>query len=83
VHGAVALQFSTAASFQFTSEATWPGPDDYTAAVLEAVRGTLAAKGVLAATTCKLIAVEWDAVASCRQGFAAAARAATLAAFEV
>lgn len=33
VHGAVGLQFSRSASFQFTSVALWPGSDDYTAAV--------------------------------------------------
>ncbi len=83
VHGAVALQFARASAFQFTSVVTWPGSDDFDAAVAEAVRDVLAARGVLAQTSCKLVSVGWDALASCRSGFAAAARAATLAAFEV
>ncbi len=83
VHGAVVLQFSRATSFQFTSVANWPGSDDYTVAVAEAVREVIAARGVLAQTSCTLISVRWDSMASCESGFAAAARAATLAAFEV
>ncbi len=83
VHGAVALQFSRAPSFQFMSVVTWPGSDNFDYAVAEAVRDALAARGVLDQTSCKLISVEWDAVASCRSGFTAAARAATLAALEV
>jgi hypothetical protein len=83
IHGSVALQFSPALSFQFTSVAKWPTSDDYTLAIENAVRDVLTARDALAQTSCKLLSVDWDTEASCEFGFAAAARAATLAAFEV
>jgi hypothetical protein len=83
VHGSVTLQFSAGAAFQFCSKAKWPQSDDYTATVESAVREVLADHGVLELATCTLLSIEWDEVASCQAGFAAAARAATRAAFEV
>jgi hypothetical protein len=83
VHGGVTLQFSVATSFNFTSTAVWPRSDDCTVAVERAVLGALEEKGVANKTACRLVAVRWHDVDSCQQGFECAARAATLAAFEV
>jgi hypothetical protein len=82
VHGAVTLQFGRGNGFEFRSEATWP-QEHYTAAIDRAVRDVLSELGALDSTTCALQSVGWDEVASCEAGFAAAARAATRAAFEV
>ena len=83
VHGSVKLQFSAGAAFQFRSRATWPQSDDYTATVESAVREVPADRGTLESTTCTLLSIQLDEVASCQAGFAAAAGAATRAAFEV
>jgi hypothetical protein len=83
MHGSVTLQFSTGAEFVFQTHAIWPANDDYTSAVERAIRDVLAEQGVLKQTTCTLQSVGWDEHNSCEAGFAAAARAATLAAFEV
>jgi hypothetical protein len=83
VHGSVKLQFSSAAAFQFRSEAQWPQTEDYTAVIERGVRDVLSELGALNSTTCTLLSVGWDNVASCQAGFEAAARAATRAAFEV
>ena len=52
-------------------------------AIERAVREVLSAKGVLHSTECTLCRVDWDDVASCESGFAAAGRAAALGAYEV
>jgi hypothetical protein len=83
VHGAVVIQLSPASAFHFTSVAKWPTSADYTATIERAVRDVLTTRGALSQTSCKLLAVGWDAAASCEVGFEAAARAATDAAFEV
>jgi hypothetical protein len=83
VHGAVTLQFGAGAAFQFRSKATWPQSDDYTATIERVVREVLADRGALESTTCTLLSIQWDEVASCQVGLAAAAGAATQAAFEV
>lgn len=83
VHGGVKLGFTPAKSFSFHSTATWPTSDDYTNVVEAAVREALAEKGIADNAACTLIAVNWHEVNSCQKGFELAARAATLAAFEV
>jgi hypothetical protein len=83
VHGSVTLQFSSSTGFKFESRAVWPQTDDYRCVVEQAVREVLSSRGVLDRTACTLVCVNWDGVASCESGFAAADRAATLAALEV
>jgi hypothetical protein len=83
VHGSVTLQFSNGSSFRFRSQVRWPHNDDYTNTVEGAVREVLSERHALESTTCTLLRIEWDEVGSCQAGFAAAARAATRAAFEV
>jgi hypothetical protein len=83
VHGAVTLKFSPSRTFEFRSEAIWPPGEDYTSAIERAVREVLSARGVLHSTECTLCRVDWDDVASCESGFAAAGRGAALGAFEV
>ena len=83
VHGAVVIQFSPASTFQFTSAAQWPTSADYSAAIERAVRDVLTVRGTLSQTSCRLLSVGWDAVASCEVGFESAASAGTNAAFGV
>jgi len=82
VHGSVTLQFAFSTGFQFKTQAIWPRGEDYTSAVERAVREVLANQGVLDCTSCTLVCIDWDEVASCAAGFEAAARAATRGAFE-
>ena len=83
IHGGVTLSFDSLQPYSFASEATWPS-DNYEQAVRESVEQTLIERhGVLERTRVVLKRVTWDKVSSCESGFARAARAAAIAAFEV
>jgi hypothetical protein len=79
----VTLQFAPGTAFIFQAQASWPRSDDYTLAIERTVREVLSNHGVLHSTQCTLLCIDWDEISSCESGFAAAARAATVAALEV
>jgi hypothetical protein len=85
IHGAVTLQFSAGRAYSFSSNAHWPSTNEnYEQAIRLAIEETLAAiQGHLNTTSVVLKSIEWDEISSCQSGFERAARAATLAAFEV
>lgn len=84
IHGGVTLQFGGAGAYAFTSTANWPGSENYDEAIRLVVEATLReVQGHLRSPHVCLKEIEWDAVSSCQRGFENAARAATLAAFEV
>lgn len=84
IHGAVTLQFEGSKQYEFRSTASWPGGDNYEEAVRLAVEGTLKEiQGHLRSPGVLLKKIEWNEISSCQAGFERAARAATLAAFEV
>ena len=83
VSGAVVLHFARAASFSFTSNATWPD-ENFDMAVREGVEDVLRQRLSTADSVAVVLkSIEWDAVASCALGFKQAASAATQAAFVV
>jgi hypothetical protein len=85
IHGAVTLQFEAGRPYSFSSNAHWPSSgDNYEQAIRLTVEETLTAvQGHLNTTSVLLKSIEWDDISSCHSGFERAARAATLAAFEV
>jgi hypothetical protein len=83
VHGGVTLSFDSLQPYSFSSEASWPGGDNYESAVRQGVEGELLRHlGSLTRTRVVLKRISWDSVSSCQAGFERAARAATSAAFE-
>ena len=84
IHGAVTLEFDGLRPYSFVSQATWPAGDNYEAAVRRAVESALTDRlGALAHVAVTLKRIEFDSVNSSQVGFERAARAATLAAFDV
>jgi hypothetical protein len=84
VHGGVTLSFDADKPYAFVSEATWPTPDNYESTIREAVEVVLIERqGGLERTRVLLKRIMWHEIDSCESGFRQAARAATLAAFEV
>lgn len=82
IHGAVILRFFHAKAFTFSSSADWPA-ENLADAVEHAVRAVLIKHDALTRAGCELLGIRWDDVNSCRAGFEAAARAATISAFVV
>jgi len=84
IHGGVTLQFDSLRPHSFESRANWPTTDQYEADIRgEVERVLLERLGSLDHCQVTLKGITWDAVNSCAAGFAQAARAATLMAFEV
>ena len=84
VHGAVTLQFDGLLPYSFVSQAKWPTGGNYDAAVRRAVEAALSDRlGALERVAVTLKRIEFDPVNSSQLGFERAARAATLAAFDV
>ena len=84
IHGSLTLQFDGTRKYSFTSLATWPSTESYETAIKGAVdRALFERLGSLEHVAIVLTRVELDPVASSEAGFSEAARAATLAAFEL
>lgn len=84
IHGAVTLMFDSHLPYSFQSQAVWPTSDNYEVAIQEAVEEILRERlGGLNKTRVLLKRIAWDEVNSCESGFRRAAKAATIAAFEV
>jgi hypothetical protein len=84
VHGAVTLRFESGPAYAFASRAQWPEGENHEEAVREAVEEVLLEKlGTLEGTSVLLSHIRWDPINSSESGFRRAARAATIAAFEV
>jgi hypothetical protein len=80
MHGGVELRFESGDSFSFSSNASWPSPDNYETAIRQGVEGVLMERfGALSAVRVTLEGVSWDPINSCEAGFRCAARAATIA----
>jgi hypothetical protein len=83
IQGGVTLRFASSASFVFLSLAKWPN-DNLDTAVREAIEEVLIKKiGTIDTTKVILEAIVWDPINSSESGFRKAARAATIAAFDV
>lgn len=84
IQGAVTLQFDGTKAYSFKSEASWPNTDNYEDAVRKVIEETLLmVQGHMDSPKVILRSIQWHEVSSCQFGFERAARAATLAAFEV
>ena len=84
IHGGVTILFDALKNYSFTSNVSWPTgenyDDDIRVSIEDAIRSI---QGHIEFPAVVLDKIIWNEFSSCRSGFIRAARAATLAAYDV